>query len=199
MNRFYRIAYSIIAPLIRLFFPHRAVGLENLPEGGALICPNHASAWDPVIVAIAMPRRAGMAFMGKEQLFRIPPLGWLFKKLGAFPVKRGGNDLTAMRFSLTSLREGKRLLMFPEGTRVDERGETDAKGGVTLLATRAGVPIIPVYCGGKHKFLRRTTVAFGEPYTPVIAGRRPTQEENHQVAGELLRRIYALAEVDGWK
>ena len=69
----------------------------------------------------------------------------------------------------------------------------------TLLSTWAGVPIIPVYCGGKRKFLRRTTVVFGEPYTPVIAGRRPTQEENRQVAEELLERIYALAEVDGWK
>ena len=199
MNRFYMFAHALLAPFIRFFFPMRTVGLENLPEGGALICPNHTSGWDPILVAIAMPRTAGMVFMGKEQLFRIPPLGWLFRKLGAFPVKRGGNDLTAMRFSLNSLREGKRLLMFPEGTRVDEQGEADAKGGVTLLSTRAGVPIIPVYCGGKRKFLRRTTVVFGEPYTPVIAGRRPTQEENRQVAEELLERIYALAEVDGWK
>ena len=59
--------------------------------------------------------------------------------------------------------------------------------------------MVPVYCGGKHKFLRRTTVAFGTPYSPVIAGRRPTQEENRQAAEELLRRIYALSEVDGWK
>ena len=186
MNRFYVFAHALLTPFIRLFFPSRTVGLENLPEGGAIICPNHTSAWDPVIVAIAMPRRDRIVFMGKEQL-------------GAFPVKRGGNDLTAMRFSLSGLREGCRLLMFPEGTRVDEQGETDAKGGVTLLSTRAGVPIVPVYCGGKRKFLRRNTVVFGEPFTPVIAGRRPTQEENRQVAEELLERIYALAEVDGWK
>ena len=199
MNRFYVFAHALLTPFIRLFFPSRTVGLENLPEGGAIICPNHTSAWDPVIVAIAMPRRDRIVFMGKEQLFRFPPLGWLFRKLGAFPVKRGGNDLTAMRFSLSGLREGCRLLMFPEGTRVDEQGETDAKGGVTLLSTRAGVPIVPVSCGGKRKFLRRNTVVFGEPFTPVIAGRRPTQEENRQVAEELLERIYALAEVDGWK
>ena len=42
-------------------------------------------------------------------------------------------------------------------------------------------------------------MVFGEPFPPVIAGRRPTQEENRQVAEELLERIYALAEVDGWK
>ena len=67
------------------------------------------------------------------------------------------------------------------------------------MAARTGVPMVPVYCGPRHKFLRRTTVVFGEPYTPVIAGRRPTAEENRQAAEEILRRIYALSEVDGWK
>ena len=192
MNRFYRIAYSIIAPLIRLFFPHRAVGLENLPEGGALICPNHASAWDPVIVAIAMPRRAGMAFMGKEQLFRIPPLGWLFKKLGAFPVKRGGNDLTAMRFSLTSLREGKRLLMFPEGTRSKDGEMGEAKTGAAMFAIRTGVPIVPMYIPAKKKWFRRTPVIFGEPFYPQIEGKKGTPEDYERVADELMERIAAL-------
>src|SRR5699024_12684080 len=60
-----------------------------------------------------------------------------------------------------------------------------------------GTPMIPIYCGGKHKLFRRTTVVFGEPYCPVIAGRRPTPEENHQAAEEILSRIYAMAEVDG--
>ena len=59
--------------------------------------------------------------------------------------------------------------------------------------------MIPVYCGPKHKLFRRTTVVFGEPYTPVTAGRRATAEENRQAAEEILRRIYALSGVDGWK
>ena len=89
--------------------------------------------------------------------------------------------------------------MFPEGTRVEEQGEVEAKGGVTVMATRTGVPVIPVYCGERHKFLRKTSVVFGEPYIPVIAGRRPTPEENRKIADEILKRIYDLKEVDGWK
>jgi len=199
MTKFYLFAYTIAAPIIRLLFPMRAVGLENLPEGGALLCANHISGWDPIIIAIALPKRSRLTVMAKDSLFRIPILGFILRKLGIFPVKRGGNDLTAMKTAMKVLNGGNRLLVFPEGTRVEEQGEVEAKGGVTVMATRTGVPMIPVYCGGRHKFLRKTTVAFGEPYIPVIAGRRPTPEENRKIAEEILKRIYDLKEVNGWK
>ena len=67
------------------------------------------------------------------------------------------------------------------------------------MACRTGVPIIPIYCGGKKKLFQKQTIVFGQPYTPVIAGRRPTPEENQQSAEEVMRRIYAMSEVDGWK
>ncbi|MCI9443786.1 MAG: 1-acyl-sn-glycerol-3-phosphate acyltransferase [Oscillospiraceae bacterium] len=199
MTKFYLFIYSIAAPVIRLLFPHRAVGLENLPEGGALLCANHVSGWDPIIVAIALPKNSRLTVMAKDSLFRIPGLGFILRKLGIFPVKRGGNDLTAMKTAMKVLNGGNRLLVFPEGTRVEEQGEVEAKGGVTVMATRTGVPVIPVYCGERHKFLRKTSVVFGEPYIPVIAGRRPTPEENRKIADEILKRIYDLKEVDGWK
>ena len=196
---FYQVAYTVIKPLIRLFFPYRAVGLENLPEGGALLCANHSSGWDPIIIALNLPKNSRLTVMAKDQLFRIPLLGFLLKKLGIFPVKRGGNDLTAMKTAMKVLSGGNRLLVFPEGTRVDGQGEVEAKGGVTMMATRTGVPMVPVYCGGRRKFLRKTTIVFGQPYTPVIAGRRPTPEENRAIAQEILERIYELQEVDAWK
>ena len=199
MTDFYRLVYTILAPFIRFFFPRRVVGLENLPEGGALLCANHVSGWDPFLIAVALPIDARLTVMAKDQLFRIPVVGWFLRSAGVFPVKRGGNDLAAMKTAIRSLSEGNRLLVFPEGTRVDGESGGEAKGGVTVMAARTGVPMVPVYCGPRHKFLRRTTVVFGEPYTPVIAGRRPTAEENRQAAEEILRRIYALSEVDGWK
>lgn len=199
MNRFYHLAYTVIKPLIWLFFPHRVVGLENLPEDGALLCANHVSAWDPFLIAVSLPVDSRLVVMAKDELFHIPVIGFLLRKLGIFPVKRGGNDLGAMKTAIRSLNEGKRLLVFPEGTRVDSEGEVEAKGGVAVMATRTKTPMVPVYCGDKHKFLRRTTIVFGEPYTPVIAGRRATAEESRQAAEEILRRIYALDEVNGWK
>ena len=199
MTKFYRIIYTIVAPIIHLLFPCRTVGAENLPEGGVLLCANHASGWDPIIIALSLPRDSRLTVMAKDQLFRIPVLGFLLRKLGIFPVKRGGNDLTAIKTAMKVLTGGNRLLVFPEGTRVEEQGEVEAKGGVTMMATRTGVPMVPVYCGGKHKFLRKTTIVFGEPYVPVIAGRRPTPDENRAIAAEILKRTYALREVNGWK
>ena len=199
MTKFYRIIYTIAAPIIHLLFPCRVVGLEDFPEEGALLCANHASGWDPLIIALNLPRDSRLTVMAKDSLFRIPLLGFFLKKLGIFPVKRGGNDLTAMKTAMKVLGGGNRLLVFPEGTRVEEQGEVEAKGGVTMMATRTGVPMVPIYCGGKHKFLRKTTIVFGKPYMPVIAGRRPTPDENRAIAREILDRIYALSEVDAWK
>ena len=199
MTKFYRIIYTIAAPIIHLLFPCRVVGLEDFPEEGALLCANHASGWDPIIIALTLPRDSRLTVMAKDSLFRIPLLGFFLKKLGIFPVKRGGNDLTAMKTAMKVLGGGNRLLVFPEGTRVEEQGEVEAKGGVTMMATRTGVPMVPIYCGGKHKFLRKTTIVFGKPYMPVIAGRRPTPDENRAIAREILDRIYALSEVDAWK
>jgi len=199
MNRFYRFVYTLIRPFICLFFPHRVVGLENLPEGGALLCANHASGWDPFLIAISLPVDSRLTVMGKDELFQIPIIGWLLRKLDVFPVKRGGSDLSAMKTAIRALNDGRRLLVFPEGTRVENQGDTDAKGGVAVMAARTKTPMIPIYCGEKHKFLKRTTIVFGEPYCPVTAGRRATVEESRQAAAEILRRIYAMGEVDGWK
>lgn len=199
MTKFYRIIYTIVAPFVHLLFPCRVVGMENLPEGGALLCANHVSGWDPIVIGLNLPRDSRLTVMAKDQLFRTPLLGLFLRKLGIFSVKRGGSDLTAMKTAIKVLSGGNRLLVFPEGTRVEEKGDVEAKGGVTMLAVRTGVPMIPVYCGEKHKFLRKTTIVFGEPYIPVIAGRRPTPDENRAIAAEVLKRIYALSEVDGWK
>ena len=199
MTKFYRIIYTIAAPIIHFLFPCRTVGLEHFPEGGALLCANHSSGWDPIVIALNLPKNARLTVMAKDQLFRIPLLGFFLKKLGIFPVKRGGNDLTAMKTAMKVLSGGNRLLVFPEGTRVDEQGEVEAKGGVTMMATRTGVPMVPVYCGGKHKILRKTMIVFGQPYTTVIAGRRPTPDENRAIAQEILDRIYELSGVDAWK
>ena len=194
MNRFYRVAHSILRPLLYLLFPLSVQGVENIPDGGAVLCSNHASAWDPVLVALKIPRTVPLRFMAKAELFKNPLLNWLLRKLGAFPIHRGANDLGAMKTAMKCLQDGQKLMVFPEGTRVEEEGEASAKGGAAMLAIRTGVPMVPIYCGGKKKLFHRGTIVFGAPYSPVIAGRRPTPEENRDIAEELMTRIYSLKE-----
>ena len=195
MNRFYRVVHAILRPLLHLIFPLSGEGVENIPGGGAVLCSNHASAWDPVLVALKIPRSVPLRFMAKAELFQNPILGWLLKKLGAFPIHRGANDLAAMKTAMKCLQDGQKLLVFPEGTRVEEEGGTSAKGGAVMLATRTGVPMVPIYCGGKKRLFHRGSIIFGRPYAPVIAGRRPTPEENREIAEGLMERIYALKEM----
>ncbi len=199
MNRFYRFAYLLAWPFFRLLCPFRLVGLENLPEGAAVLCANHSSAVDPILIALSLPRDVNLAIMAKDQLFHIPLLGPILRALGVFPVKRGLSDMTAIKTALKCLADGKRLLVFPEGTRVEHQGDVEAKGGAAMLAARTGVPMVPIYCGGRHKLFRRTSIVIGEAYIPEVSSRRPTPEENHQAAQEIMRRVYAMSGVSAWK
>jgi len=194
-NRFLEVIAGIVRPFVHILYPFRVKGRENLPEGPALLCPNHISMVDPVLVVLSLPKHPVLRLMGKAEIFNKNKLfNWFFTKLGGFPVNRNGNDLNAIKTSLKCLQEGYKLLLFPEGTRVKEEGAGEAKGGAIMLATRAGVPIVPIYCGGKKRFFKRNTVIFGEPYHPQYEGRRPSSDEIKTLSDELLEKIYALKE-----
>ena len=199
MNRFYHNFYIIFAPLIRFLFPVRVIGAENVPEGAAILCPNHANAIDPAVVAVGLANDSRISFMAKEELFRNRFTAWLLGNLGAFPIDRGGTDLKAMKTAMKTLQGGDRLLVFPEGTRVEYKGQVQAKGGVMLIAARTGAPLVPVYCGGRKKLFHRNLLVFGQPYVPAFSGRRPTAEELQSAADDLMDRVYALSEVTQWK
>ena len=92
------------------------------------------------------------------------------------------------------LKDGKYVLIFPEGTRVKENEEVDAKNGAAMLAARTGVPILPMYIPANKPAFRRLTVVIGEPYKIVSETRRPTQEDYHRWACEIMDKIEELGE-----
>lgn len=193
MTRFYRVIHFLFYPLMQLFFPFRVKGLENLPaDRTVVLCPNHAHAVDPVAICFALPRAWPVRIMAKKELFDIPFLRWLIRKLGAFPVDRGGSDLNAVKLAIKAVRSGENLLVFPEGTRVEHEGDVQPKGGVVMIALRTGAPLVPVYVGGPKRLFRRTTIIFGTPYEPKTATRHGTAEEYQAYADEIVRRAYAL-------
>ena len=195
INRWYAVIYCIVRFFFSLVHPIRAVGRENLPEeGGVLLCGNHTSMSDPLCVVFAVGRRPQCRVMAKIELLRIPVLGFLLKKAGIIGVKRGKADVGAIKESLKALKGGEKLLLFPEGTRVAEGEEGSAHNGAAMLATRTGVPIVPVYIPRKKKWFRRTTVVFGQPFTPEFAGRRPTPEDYARISAQVLTRIGELKE-----
>lgn len=197
MNLFYRIVWTL-GQVLRWLYRIEASGLENVPESGALLCPNHASDWDPIFIALCLPRTYRLRIMGKAELFEKPIYRWALPKVGAFPVNRDGADIRAVKTAMKALREGENLLIFPEGTTIHNGvGYHDglpahAHSGVAMIGVRTGAALVPVFCGGEKKLFRKTRIIFGKPAVPTVAGRRGTSEELQKIADDVLREAYAL-------
>ena len=192
MNIVYVLAYIVLWPVFRILLPTKAVNKGNLPERGALYCANHTRTNDPLFVAYALGLSRQIHVMAKDEIMHWPVIGWILKKGGIFGVKRGQNDIGAVRTALKYLKNGENLLLFPEGTRHQDGDMGDAKRGAAMLAVRTGVPIVPIYIPAEKKWFRFTPVVFGEPYYPKVAGRKGTTEEYQAIADDLMARIEAL-------
>lgn len=191
MNKFYAVLYCILWAVFKVFSPWEASGTENIPEGGLLICGNHTSLGDPLYVLLSLGCRRQAHVMAKNEIMKLPVIGWLVRKAGVIGVKRGKSDVTAIKESMRVLKDGERLLLFPEGTRVKEGQSAEARTGGAMLATRTGVPILPVYISPRKKG-EKVKVVFGQPYMPEFAGRKATPEELHRISDDLMDRIHAL-------
>lgn len=196
---------KILAILVCWFFGRwQVIGQENIPRtGGVLLCANHVSYIDPPALGAGCPRR--VYFMAKEPLFRIPVLGFLIRKVGAFPVKTHSADRAAIRKAVDLLCKGECVAMFPEGTRnLTSEPLLPAEPGVGMIALMAKVPVIPAALINTAKllpphsmFLRfaRIKVVYGRPVELSDLygshGKEAAQEVGNRVMaaiGELLKQ-----------
>ena len=134
-SKYFATVYDIVKPIATFLHPIRVEGLENVPkEGPVLLCPNHSSNWDPILLICALGREANLQIMGKNQLFKIPILRTFLRKMGVFPVDRGHSDIGAVKRSIQALKDGFMLMVFPEGTRVRKKNRgARPKGGVAMM------------------------------------------------------------------
>ncbi len=187
--------YFIIWPFFNLFRPVRAVGREHIPAGPVVVCPNHTTIGDPFYVVFAFGWRTPLRAMAKIQVMQVPVIGWLLSKAGVFGVDRGHADMKAVKTALKFLKNGNKLLLFPEGTRVHQGEDVAAKTGAAMFATRTGAPLLPVYIPPKKRLFRPNRVVIGEPYYPKFQGRKPTAGELDEITEELMNRIHSLEAV----
>jgi 1-acyl-sn-glycerol-3-phosphate acyltransferase len=161
----------IFTRLLLFYCRFRVTGKENVPpKGGLLVVANHISMADPPIVGVSMGRR--VVFMAKEELFRNWFIRFIISNFGAFPVRRGGFTLEALRIAKSVLDGGGTLAMFPEGRRSMKVGLLAGLPGSALLANASKVPVLPVGIYGTEKvkgfwsFMKRPemTVNIGKPF-----------------------------------
>ncbi|MCY7277704.1 MAG: 1-acyl-sn-glycerol-3-phosphate acyltransferase, partial [Phormidesmis sp. CAN_BIN44] len=97
--------WSIVSPVLHTYFRGRIYGAENVPQKGRLlVVSNHASDFDPLLLSCCVCRP--VAYMAKEELFQVPVLRQAIQAYGAYPVKRGSADRSAMKAAIASIQSG---------------------------------------------------------------------------------------------
>ncbi|TGE34323.1 lysophospholipid acyltransferase family protein [Desulfosporosinus sp. Sb-LF] len=193
--------YDFAKGFFRLLFKlmgWKVKGAENLPtEGPVILAINHVSLWDPVVAACSLSRQ--VSFMAKEELFRIPVLGRIFSKVGAFPVKRGQGDMSAIRKSLEILKEGRVLGLFPEGTR-SQTGEIQ-KGlpGMVVLMEKSKATVVPVKVYGTRNLFTKgwgnIGVVVGKPLTAqMLKAPEGVTNRREWIADRIMQALLELPE-----
>ena len=164
---------QICQVLFTVWFRYRAYGIENLPESGALLLINHQSFLDPLMVG--MPLRRPVSYIARENLFRIPILGYLIRNTYVMPISRESAGTESIRESVRRLEHGFLVGIFPEGTRSQDGQLRDMKPGFVALVRRASVPVIPVGVAGAFEAFPRGAwfprpskirIVYGRPLDP---------------------------------
>lgn len=165
------------------------IGLENIPAtGGALVCANHRSYFDAMVVSLITAKAERSArFLGKKEVFDAPIVGQLAKALGGIRVDRGTGSDQPLEEAAKALRAGEVVCMMPEGTipRGPAFFEPKLRGrwGAARLAAMSGVQVVPVGLWGTEKVWPRSsrlpkvdlanpptvTIRIGTPFT--VAGK----------------------------
>lgn len=196
MRWVYNLYYFLIWPFMCLYHPPFHKGSENIPEGGALLCANHSSYSDPVLIGRAAGIKHYLRFIAKLELFRFPVFGWLLKQCGVLSIDRQSADIAAIKASMRILKGGQKLVIFPEGHRIKDPAaqalNNQAKNGAVMLAVKTGVPLVPVYVSPIKKPFRRVKVVIGQPYYPSIEGKKANSDEYERLSMELMDKINEL-------
>jgi len=198
---FYTFTRNFLKGLFKLAYRHKSILQEGAfcPQG-AIIAANHASFLDPPLIAASWPEP--IHFLARKTLFEVPLLEPLISNLNAHPLG-GASDLNSLKLACKLIQEGKKILIFPEGTRSEDGEIGPFKQGIGMLATRAKCPIIPAYIHGTHEawpkknkypslFSARTACIFGKPllleHFPDLEGKALQQ----QIAQKLHEEICLL-------
>jgi 1-acyl-sn-glycerol-3-phosphate acyltransferase len=183
--------YTISRALLRLLFGFlfrlEAVGTEHLkPDTAYILCPNHASNWDPPLVGT--PLQMQVHYMAKAELFDIPLVKQLIRSYGTFPVNRESVGKQTIQTILTLLRQGKVICIFPEGS----RNSQEARRGAATFALKTGTPVIPAAIIGSYRPFSKMKVVYGAPVEFADLQELSKDEQVTQATDRIMESIHQL-------
>ena len=149
MNLLYRTGWILTRLFGSTYVRCRYHNPERVPiTGPAILAANHASYIDPPLVGAGLSRP--LNYLARENLFDLPVLGGLLRKVHAVPVDRDGGGAAGLRAILDRLLAGGAILLFPEGTRTSDGQLRPARSGIGLTVIKSSAPVIPVRLFGTY-------------------------------------------------
>jgi len=167
-------------------------GRDLIPAEPCLIICNHESTWETLAALVLFP---DVAIVAKQELLRIPIIGWYLRKSPMIVIDResGSKALKAMlNQSREALAAGRSVLVFPQGTRMDESEPIRFKRGVELMYSKLGVPVLPVLvnagkfwgASGSSKREGAITVSYLPPIPPGMSSELFVRKAETQMEAE---------------
>ena len=152
----YGLARLVLEPAFFVWLRLSRTGREHLRgiRGGLIVTSNHRSFLDPFVIGVTLPWRRPMQYVAKVELFERRWQGWLLSRVGAFPIRRGQSDETAMETARLALARGGTICIFPEGTRIRSGSLATPKRGVGRLALETGAAVVPIAVHGSEHVRR---------------------------------------------
>lgn len=197
---YHLLKWSIVSPALHTYWRLNIYGAENVPKSGGLIAvSNHASYFDPPILSNCVGRP--VAFMAKEELFKIPVFKQGIQLYGAYPVKRQMGDRAALRAATTAIESGWIAAIFLQGTRSPDAKITDPKLGAAWIAAKAKVPLLPVSLWGTEKILIKgsalpkpvpLTVRIGEVIPPPASTKKADLQAVTEQCAAVINALHDL-------
>ncbi len=186
--------------IFTIFYRLQVHGTLNIPKGAAIIAPNHSSYYDPPIIGASIKEK--VYYIAKTSLFRFSFFGWFLKQLNASPISEDAESFQALKVAIKILKNGRKLVVFPEGERSWDDSLLEIKPGFALLALKAQVPIVPVYISGaarawprKNLFpwpFGKITVIFGTPIYPEDFHDLPAKQAREEITKKLRSSLESL-------
>jgi 1-acyl-sn-glycerol-3-phosphate acyltransferase len=196
---YHLVKWLIVNPFLYTYFRGQVYGIEKIPQSGSyIVVCNHASNLDPPILGAVISRPT--SFMAKEELFRVPLLKTAIALCGAYPVKRDGGDLAAIKSAIESIDRGWLSGIFLGGTRTNDGKINDPKLGAALIAAKTQTPLIPASIWGTQKSQKSPniwlptpiTIRFGDIISPPQSSKKKDLETVTEQCTKAINEMHAM-------
>lgn len=181
MNLLYRIIRCIWKIFLKVFYRVKVINDKYIPEGKSVLVGNHTSLLDGPLVMASTKKE--LYFLVKKELHE-GKLGFIYKRINTIPVNRGGDTTGAKRITNQKLKEGNKVVIFPEGTiNKTEDVIMKFKKGTVHFALDNNCPIVPFVIKGKYRLFKKSvTLKYLKPYY--------LESDNLDIENEKLMNIF---------